>query len=57
MLPFNAQEFPKLKKKHYWSHHSWARGYFVNTFGFDEEMNTKQVRYQKKEKKRAEDDQ
>ena len=30
--------YPQLKKKPYWGNHFWARGYFVNTVGLDEEM-------------------
>ena len=30
--------YSALKKKPYWGNHFWARGYFVNTVGLDEEM-------------------
>ena len=32
------KSYPVLKKKPYWGNHFWARGYFVNTVGLDEEM-------------------
>lgn len=32
------KSYPKLKKKPYWGNRFWARGYFVNTVGLDEEM-------------------
>ena len=32
------KSYPKLKKKPYWGNHFWARGYFVNTVGVNEEM-------------------
>ena len=37
----------------YWGNHFWARGYFVNTVGLDEEMIRKYVKYQEKEEKRG----
>ena len=37
---------PNLKKKPYWGNHFWARGYFVNTVGINEEMIRRYVKYQ-----------
>ncbi len=51
------KSYPKLKKKPYWGNHFWARGYFVNTVGLDEEMIKRYVKYQEKEEKRVEDQQ
>ncbi len=49
---------PKLKKKPpYWGNHFWAKGYFVNTVGLDEEMIRKYVIYQEKEERRVDDQQ
>jgi len=42
------KSYPKLKQKPYWGNHFWARGYFVNTVGLDEEMIRKYVKYQEK---------
>jgi len=35
-----------------WENYFWARGYFVNTVGLDEEMIKKYVKHQEKEKKK-----
>jgi len=51
------KSYPQLKKKPYWGNHFWARGYFVNTVGLDEEMIQKYVKYQEKEEKKVEDQQ
>jgi putative transposase len=51
------KSYPKLKQKPYWGNHFWARGYFVNTVGLDEEMIRKYVKYQEKEEKKIEDQQ
>ena len=51
------KSYPKLKKKPYWGNHFWARGYFVNTVGLDEEMIKRYVKYQEKEEKKVEDQQ
>jgi putative transposase len=48
------KSYPDLKKKPYWGNHFWARGYFVNTVGLDEEMIRKYVKYQEEEEKREE---
>lgn len=47
------KEFPKLKEKPYWGNHFWARGYCVDTIGFDPEKIRIYVKYQgHKEKER-----
>ena len=51
------KSYPNLKKKPYWGNHFWARGYFVNTVGLDEDMIKKYVKYQEKEEKRIENEQ
>ena len=48
------KSYPDLKKKVYWGNHFWARGYFVNTIGLDEETIRKYVKYQEEEEKREE---
>jgi len=48
------KSYPDLKKKPYWGNHFWARGYFVNTVGLDEEMIRKYVKYQEEEERREE---
>ena len=51
------KSYPKLKQKPYWGNHFWARGYFVNTVGLDEEMIKRYVKYQEKEERKVEDQQ
>ena len=51
------KSYPMLKKKPYWGNHFWARGYFVNTVGMDEEMIKRYVKYQEQEERREERDQ
>ena len=51
------KSYPKLKKKPYWGNHFWARGYFVNTVGVNEEMIKKYVKYQEEEERKEEGDQ
>ena len=51
------KSYPALKKKPYWGNHFWARGYFVNTVGLDEEMIKRYVKYQEKEERKVEDQQ
>ena len=51
------KSYPKLKKKPYWGNHFWARGYFVNTVGVNEEMIKKYVKYQGEEERKEERDQ
>ena len=48
------KSYPELKKRPYWGNHFWARGYFVNTVGLDEEMIRKYVKYQEEEEKKEE---
>ena len=48
------KSYPDLKKKPYWGNHFWARGYFVNTVGLDEEMIKKYVKYQEDQEKKDE---
>ncbi len=48
------KSYPEMKAKPYWGNHFWARGYFVNTVGVDEELIRKYVKYQEKEEKREE---
>ena len=48
------KSYPSMRSKPYWGNHFWARGYFVNTVGVDEEMIRKYVKYQEKEEKREE---
>ncbi len=45
-----------LKKKPYWGNHFWARGYFVNTVGINEDMIKRYVKYQEEEERREEED-
>ena len=47
---------PNLKKKPYWGNHFWARGYFVNTVGINEEMIRRYVKYQEEEERKVERD-
>lgn len=51
------KSYPKLKKKSYLGNLFWARGYFVNTVGLDEEMIKRYVKYQEKEERKQEDQQ
>lgn len=50
------KSYPVLKKKPYWGNHFWARGYFVNTVGLDEEMIRRYVKYQEEEEHKKEGD-
>jgi putative transposase len=50
------KNYPNLKTKPYWGNHFWARGYFVNTVGLDEEMIRRYVKYQEEEERKAEQD-
>jgi putative transposase len=45
------KSYPALKKKPYWGNHFWARGYFVNSVGMDEEMIRRYVKYQEDEER------
>ena len=53
------KSYPGLKKKPYSGtpsrgNHFWARGYFVNTVGLNEDLIRRYVRYQEQEEKRRE---
>lgn len=50
------KSYPMLKKKPYWGNHFWARGYFVNTVGINEEMIRRYVKYQEEEERKEEQD-
>jgi putative transposase len=50
------KSYPVLKKKPDWGNHFWARGYFVNTVGMDEEMIRRYVKYQEDEERKEEND-
>ena len=50
------KSYPNLKKKPYWGNHFWARGYFVNTVGINEEMIRRYVKYQEEEERKMERD-
>ena len=45
-----------MKKKPYWGNHFWARGYFVNTVGINEDVIRRYVKYQEEEEKKEEQD-
>jgi putative transposase len=47
-------KYPKLKKKPSCGNYFWARGYFVNTVGLDEEIIRRYVKYQEDEEHKAE---
>jgi len=49
------KSYPVLKSKPYWGNHFWARGYFVNTVGIDEDMIRRYVKYQEDEERKEED--
>ena len=51
------KSYPELKVKPYWGNHFWARGYFVNTVGLDEELIRKYIKHQEKEERQAEAEQ
>ncbi len=48
--------YPGLKKKPYWGNHFWARGYFVNTVGINEDVIRRYVKYQEEVEKKEEQD-
>ena len=50
------KSYPALKKKPYWGNHFWARGYFVNTVGIDEDIIKRYVKYQEDEERKEEQD-
>ena len=47
-------KFRHLKHRPYWGNHFWARGYCVDTVGFDAEKIRKYVKYQEEREKRSE---
>jgi putative transposase len=51
------RSYPVLKKKPYWGNHFWARGYFVNTIGINEELIRRYVKYQEEEERKEESNQ
>jgi putative transposase len=48
------KSYPQLKKKPYWGNHFWARGYFVNTIGINEDMIKRYVKHQEEEERKEE---
>ena len=48
------KSYPRLKQKPYWGNHFWARGYCVDTIGFDEEKIRKYVKYQEDNERKEE---
>src|SRR5882672_8425847 len=48
------RSYPVLKKKPYWGNHFWARGYFVNMVGLNEDLIRRYVRYQEEKERREE---
>ena len=48
------KSYPKMKQKPYWGNHFWARGYFVNTVGLNEDLIRRYVKYQEEQEKRRE---
>jgi putative transposase len=46
--------YPRLRKKPYWGNHFWARGYFVNTVGLNEDLIRRYVKYQEEHERREE---
>ena len=50
------KSYPRLKQKPYWGNHFWARGYFVNTVGIDEDQIRRYVKYQEEKERQEERD-
>ncbi len=48
------KSYPQLKKKPYWGNHFWARGYFVNTVGINEDHIRRYVKHQEVEDRKEE---
>lgn len=48
------KSYPRLRKKPYWGNHFWARGYFVNTVGLNEDLIRRYVKYQEDNERREE---
>jgi putative transposase len=51
------KSYPLLKKRPYWGNHFWARGYFVNTVGINEDLIKRYVKYQEEEDRKEESNQ
>ena len=51
------RSYPMLKKRPYWGNHFWARGYFVNTVGINEDMIKRYVKFQEAEERKEENNQ
>ncbi len=50
------KSYPRLRRKPYWGNHFWARGYFVNTVGLNEDLIRRYVRYQEEQERREENE-
>ena len=48
------KNYPQLTQKPYWGNHFWARGYFVNTVGINEDHIRRYVKYQEGEDRNEE---
>ena len=48
------RRFPHIRVKRYWGNHFWARGYAVDTIGFDAEMIRRYVKYQENKERKEE---
>ena len=48
------KSYPRLRQKPFWGNHFWARGYFVNTVGLNEEVIRRYVKYQEDQEKKHE---
>jgi putative transposase len=48
-------QFRNLRQKPYWGNHFWAKGYCVDTIGFDEQMIRKYIKHQEQKEKRSKD--
>lgn len=48
------KSYPRLRKKPYWGNHFWARGYFVNTVGLNEDLIRRYVKHQEEKERREE---
>ena len=45
------KSYPGLRKKPYWGNRFWARGYFINTVGMNEDLVRRYVKYQEDKEK------
>ena len=48
------QSYPQLRTRTYWGNHFWARGYFVDTVGINDDVIRRYVRYQEEEERKDE---